>query len=526
MANPAPTVSTINAFNVDGGTIIDFNIVGGTNIVRSNKLYIYDTIDNSLVLTHLYVSTESIHELPTKTDSSIVYVTGKTSASFVNEHQYYASIQTFTDVIGEEGFSGFSTAKLFWTLPTPTLAMDTIPATISTTSYNFVATYNSSISSNIPVTNAPESYQFELYDSSGTLVQTSGVITGSGERVGTSTTYHLSYNFTGLQDLTSYYVKCTVNTSEGMSASATSSTFLVNVNAPVLSGATVINDACRGCITITAELSDSYSSDITKVLVKRLDTEDVKQTWVTLFSIDIIEASDMNFTVVDFYNRYGRIYQYAVVPVLLQTQSGVSVEVEGGYTLSPKVESFFDGVYVADNTAIQRLKAGVGYNDMSLRQEVGEIETIGNQYPVIVSNSHLKYHRGSLSAMAIPDSYYATSEYGVLEDFLTSDAEEILTSSHGVLAAYLYQPTQQLSRTGMVKYRIALEEFMTNKSPKILKDWNGNIWLIMFTSDVTTDFTNEWGMGIATVTASWAEIGDAESQEDLQDCGLIDLGGV
>ena len=526
MANPAPTVSTINAFNVDAGTIIDFNIVGGTNVVRSNKLYIYDTTDNSLVLTHLYVSTESLHELPSKTDSTIVYAVGKSSASFVNEHQYYASIQTFTDTVGEEGYSGFSTSKLFWTLPTPSMVMDDVPATIDTTSYNFVVTYNTNISSNIPVTNAPESYQFELYDSSGTLVQTSGVIADGGEQVGTSTSYTLSYNFTGLQDLTSYYVKCTLNTSEGMNISVTGSTFLVNVNAPTLEDATVINDACRGCITVTANLSESYSSDITKILVKRLDTEDITQTWITLFAIDINQASDMNFTVIDFYNRYGRTYKYALVPVLIQTQSGVSVEVEGGYTMSDPVKSIFDGVYVADNTAIQRLKAGVGYSDMGVRQAVGEIETLGNQYPVVVSNNNLKYYKGSLYAMAIPDSYYATSEYGVLEDFTTSDAQEIVTSSHDILAAYMYQSAQQLSRAGMVKYRTALEDFMTNKSPKILKDWNGNMWLIMFTTDVTLDFTNEWGMGIATVTASWVEIGDAESQEDLQDCGLIDLGGV
>ena len=62
MSNPAPTAITINAFNVNVGTVIDFNIIGGTNIVRSNKLYVYD-LDNRLLFTHVYVSTESIHEL-------------------------------------------------------------------------------------------------------------------------------------------------------------------------------------------------------------------------------------------------------------------------------------------------------------------------------------------------------------------------------------------------------------------------------------------------------------------------------
>ena len=57
----------------------------------------------------------------------------------------------------------------------------------------------------------------------------------------------------------------------------------------------------------------------------------------------------MDFTVIDFYNRYGREYQYALVPVMIQNQSGVDVEIEGGYTLSNIVRSVFDGVFIADS---------------------------------------------------------------------------------------------------------------------------------------------------------------------------------
>ena len=106
MANPAPTINQINAFNATQGTTIDFNIIGGTELVRSNRIYIYDLSDNSLICTHLYVSTESIHELPPNTDGSIVYESGKSSADFVNGAQYYAQIQTFTDIAGTEGGSG------------------------------------------------------------------------------------------------------------------------------------------------------------------------------------------------------------------------------------------------------------------------------------------------------------------------------------------------------------------------------------------------------------------------------------
>ena len=66
------------------------------------------------------------------------------------------------------------------------------------------------------------------------------------------------------------------------------------------------------------------------MLVKRKDFEDVNAKWVTLFSIPVTQASDMNFTVVDFYNAYGTTYVYAIVPVFLQTQiiSGEPVQVD------------------------------------------------------------------------------------------------------------------------------------------------------------------------------------------------------
>ena len=526
MANPAPTITTLNAFDVNVGTIINFNIVGGTNVVRSNKLYVYD-LDNRLIFTHVYVSTESIHELPDKNDDSIVYASGRTAADFINQQQYYACIQTFTDTETLEGASGFSVAKLFWALPTPSLSIATIPASISTTSYNFTAVYNSNITLSLSTSNLIQQYRFDLYKRTGVLVQSSGVLVDSGEMV-TARQYNISHNFTNLDNLSSYYITVTLTTSEGMTLVQTSSTFLVSITAPTLGGATVINNACDGYISITSNLSASYSSSINKILVNRLDKSDVTATWLTLFSIDVAQASDMNFTVIDFYNRYGREYQYALVPVMVQQQSGVTVEVEGGYTLSNIVKSIFDGVFIADNTAIQKLQATVAYNGVSVRQNVGVIETLGSKYPIIVSNNNLNYRIGTISADVFHEGFYSTQKYSQLEELLTSDGANIITSGGDLLIALaeIDVKTNQWSRTKMVAAREAIEKFLTNKSPKIIKDWNGNIWLVAFTSDVSLTFANEWGMGIANFSATWTEIGSAEDQHDLQDSGLINIGGV
>lgn len=494
MANPAPTINQINAFNATQGTVIDFNIIGGTELVRSNKIYIYDLSDNSLICTHLYSSTESIHELPANNDADITYASGKSSADFVNNKRYYAQIQTFTNVAGTQGGSGLSVAKLFWCLPTPSLDFDTIPATISTTSYNASATYNSNITSgSVTVPNIIQQYQFNLYTGAGALVQTSDVIIGSGEQEGYTTIWDISYNFTGLSINSSYYFTVTVTTTEGIVLTAQSSTFTVSITVPTLGKPIVTNDACNGYISVVSALSALYSQNITKILVKRKDVDDISNTWLTLYVKPVLQASDMNFTFIDFFNVYGKKYQYALVPVLVQSQSGVLVEVEGGYTISDKVTSQFDYVFIVDNTGAQRVKAGVGYENINMNQNVGSILPIGAKYPVIITNSKNAYHSGSIFGYVVPDNFYTNGN---------------------------------LSRTDIVNKTKELEEFLINKKPKIIKDWNGNIWLVMMTEPVNCSVDNNYGMGMITFNASWLEIGDATNQEDLQNTGLINVGGV
>ena len=490
MANPAPTINQINAFNVTQGTTIDFNIIGGTELVRSNRIYIYDLSDNSLICTHLYVSTESIHELPANTDSSIIYESGKSSADFVNGAQYYAQIQTYTDTAGTEGGSGLSVAKMFWCLDDPTLTITTIPSTISTTSYNVSATYNANTS---VVSNIIQQYQFNLYSATGSLLQSSGVVVGSGTQQGTSTAYDISYNFTGLSVGSSYYVTVDVTTTQGMSVSAQSNTFTVSIDTPTLGEATVVNNACDGYISVISNLSAEYDESITNILVKRQDVEDVSGTWLTLHSQPITQASDMDFTFIDFLNQYGKTYKYALVPLLTQTQSGVEVEVEGGYTVSNEVQSVFDGVFIVDSTGSQKCKANVGYGNVDMNQVVGSITPIGAKYPIIITNSRNQYHNGSISGTIVPDDYYFNGN---------------------------------LSRIDMVNKRSELEQFLTNKRAKIVKDWNGNIWLVMIMDNVSCTFNNNYGMGIVNFSTNWVEVGDPTNQQDLQATGLINVGGV
>ena len=382
-------------------------------------------------------------------------------------------------------------AKMFWCLGDPTLTITTIPSTISTTSYNISATYTDTSAS--VVSNIIQQYQFNLYSATGSLLQSSGVVVGSGTQQGTSVVYDISHNFTGLNVGSSYYVTVDVTTTQGMSVTTQSNTFTVSIDTPTLGEATVVNNACDGYISVTSNLSGEYSEGITSILVKRQDIGDVSGGWLTLYSQPISQASDMDFTFIDFLNQYGKTYKYALVPLLTQTQSGVEVEVEGGYTVSDEVQSVFDGVFIADSTGSQKCKANVGYGNVDMNQVVGSITPIGAKYPIIITNSQNQYHNGSISGTIVPDDYYFNGN---------------------------------LSRIDMVKKRNELEQFLTNKRVKVIKDWNGNIWLVMIEGNVSCTFNNNYGMGIVDFSTNWTEVGDPTNQQDLQATGLINVGGV
>ena len=72
----------------------------------------------------------------------------------------------------------------------------------------------------------------------------------------------------------------------------------------------------------------------------------------------------------------------------------------------------------------------------------------------------------------------------------------------------------------MVNERKQLLDFLTNKNAKILKDWNGNIWLIVIVNNPSVSFQQNTSMRLADVSASWVEIGDYNSQKDLYEAGL------
>lgn len=201
--------------------------------------------------------------------------------------------------------------------------------------------------------------------------------------------------------------------------------------------------------------------------------------WITIKYIDKNNIDDYSFIVNDNLALTSTTYEYAIVPV--------TGGVEGEY-ISAFIDTNFNGVFIADMDTIYRFYAGVEYGAQERVQKVGVFEPYGRKYPVVVANGEISYDTGSVSGTVLPNTY--------LQD-------------------------KDLNRKEIKDEIKRLNDFLTNKKAKILKDWNEGCWLMVVTGNPTTTYAANIGMGIADVRASWAQVGDANNQQDLIDSGIV-----
>lgn len=220
---------------------------------------------------------------------------------------------------------------------------------------------------------------------------------------------------------------------------------------------------------------DYLLSQISGFRIKRRKTTDFN--WVTLAYIPM-DAEREQVLYNDNFAVSGTEYEYALVPILGNT--------EGNY-ITETIGAKFDGVFICDQDTIYKFYAGARYGASERVQKVGVFEPYGRKYPVVVSNALTNYETGSFGATILPSDYMRDGD---------------------------------VDRQAIVRERKELVDFLTNKRAKILKDWNGQIWMILTTSNPSISYVEGSGMGIADVAASYVEIGDPNNQTDLYNAGL------
>lgn len=221
---------------------------------------------------------------------------------------------------------------------------------------------------------------------------------------------------------------------------------------------------------------DITLSQITSLKIKR--RVEGSFDWTTLKEYTIDESEDFIINTFDRYNTNGLTYEYAVVPIL----NGI----EGNYITS-SVDSCFNSIFIVDRDGYLKLDKNVVYEARTSNQLVGEHVPIGRKYPIVVTNANADYSSGGLSGTILNDDY---------------------------------DETRSVDRLGIVDQTKIAEVFLKNKKPKIIKDWNGNTWLVMIVGNPTINYSRDGG-GVVNISFQYTEQGDANNTQDLYNNGLI-----
>lgn len=224
---------------------------------------------------------------------------------------------------------------------------------------------------------------------------------------------------------------------------------------------------------------DFTLSQLTSIKIKRRKKGDF--SWITIQEIPVNSEADLNMVKFDYFVPSNEEFEWALVPIL----NGV----EGQYIVGSLVTEF-NGVFISDVTNTFRLDARVSYEGRSSLQSVGQITPLGRRFPVVIKNGEADYEVGTVSGTLLNDSFFINGE---------------------------------INRKEIVDKINSFNSFLKNGKPKIIKDYNGNIWLVLITSNISVSYDNNYGMGIASVSFDWTEQGKYDNEDDLYDNGLIEL---
>lgn len=224
---------------------------------------------------------------------------------------------------------------------------------------------------------------------------------------------------------------------------------------------------------------DFTFEQLTSIKIKRRKKGDFK--WTTINEIKVDTLGDLSKLTKDFMLPSLETFEWALVPIL----NGI----EGDYIVG-SLTTEFNGVFITDLSNNFKLDKNVGYGNRASIQSIGQVIPLGRKYPVIIKNGKADYETGSINGMLLGEDY---------------------------------DNTHEINRKDIVEQINKFSDFLKNGKPKIIKDWNGSIWMAMIIGNPSVTYNNSYGMGIATVGFEWVEQGKYDNEDDLYDNGFIDI---
>lgn len=215
---------------------------------------------------------------------------------------------------------------------------------------------------------------------------------------------------------------------------------------------------------------------VNKLRVKRRKKEDFE--WQILGEWDF-DIKKREYEMYDKYVESYQPYEYTIVPLINGDTEGNLINVG---EITPK----FEGSHLIDKYNNITLLYDVEYNNVVRNQNSALIEPINSQYPMIINNSTLDYMSGSIESTIMV--FNNSSRYDIRKEKL---------------------------------HRKKILDFLCNRKPKMLKNGNGESWLIRIINKPSISYFNELEQVFAKVSFDWVEIGKSEDLNDIRFNGLL-----
>lgn len=217
----------------------------------------------------------------------------------------------------------------------------------------------------------------------------------------------------------------------------------------------------------------SYTEEIvSKVKIKKRFAGDF--VWKTIYEKNINVNQDFNFEFYDYYEPSNRDIEYAYVAVIAGTDSD---------TFSNTVRSAFHSYFLCGKDISYPMILDTS-NDVTYNRESSTIVSPGRKYPYVVCNGSARYYSGTITA------------------------------------TFIEPKNCGFDKANGWKYRNQLDRFLTDGNAKILKSFEGDMWMVNISGSLPR--TQNGHFQNISHQIEWVECGDPTMIGDLYDYGFID----
>lgn len=219
---------------------------------------------------------------------------------------------------------------------------------------------------------------------------------------------------------------------------------------------------------------------LSHVAIKRRIVGDYK--WMTIAIKEITDTNDLNISGTDI-TCESLEYEYAVTPIL----NGIDGEYSGVI-----VDVTNEDLTLIDATGIYHTPLTDGFCDVTDVHPNSVLELLHHTYPAIVRNTIANYETIQVSGIFLP--------YDLCQD----NFNEVFENDRL-----------------RVLYNREIKRFITNGRTKILKNVDGQCWLVYVTTPPTD--TADQVYNVRKLTFGCTETGDLKKEADLYYAGLLDV---